>query len=72
MIQIHTFTHKGQDIEVMYQKGKISYVFEVRGTRYGNAVKVEGRKTLGIITAVFALLINYLETKEMADKKHVG
>lgn len=62
MTQISTFTHNGQDIEVLYHKGKISYVFEVKGKRYGNAVKVDGKKKLDVVNAAFALIINYLET----------
>jgi hypothetical protein len=68
-MKISTFTHNGQDIEVMFHKGKISYVFEVKGHRYGNAVKVEGRSGLDYVQASFNLLINYLETKDAADKK---
>jgi len=68
MTQISTFTHNGQDIEVLYHKGKISYVFELKGKRYGNAVKVQGRKKLDVVNAAFALIINYLETYDAAKK----
>ena len=68
MTRISTFTHDGQDIEVLYNKGKISYVFDIGGKRYGNAVKVQGRKSQDIINAVFALLINYLETYAKAKE----
>lgn len=64
MTKVFTFTHKGQDIDVLYNKGKIAYTFEVAGKKYGGAVKVEGRKQQDLINATFALLINYLETKE--------
>ncbi len=52
----------------MFHKGKISYVFEVRGKRYGNAVKVQGRTALDYVQASFNLIINYLETKDAAEK----
>lgn len=68
MTTVSTFTHNGQDIEVMYHKGKISYVFEVGGRRFGNAVKVDSRKHLDFINATFALIINYLETYDKATK----
>lgn len=68
MIQISTFTHKGQDIEVMLAKGKISYVFDYKGKHYGNSVKLEGRKTLDAVNASFALIINYLETYDKVTK----
>ncbi len=48
--------------------GKISYIFEIKGKRFGNAVKVDGRKKLDLVNAVFALLLNYLETRESAEK----
>lgn len=67
-IQISTFTHNGQDVEVLYNKGKISYVFDIGGKRFGNSVKVEGRKALDIVNASWALIINYLETYERANK----
>lgn len=66
---ISTFTHNGQDIEVLYHKGKISYVFDIGGKRYGNAVKVEGRTKQDVVNAAFALIINYLETHDRANKK---
>lgn len=65
---ISTFTHEGQDVEVLYHKGKISYIFDIGGKRYGNAVKVEGRRALDIVNASFALIINYLETYARAKK----
>ena len=67
-IKVSTFTHKDQDIEVLFDRGKISYVFEIGDKRYGNAVKVDGRKRKDIVDAVFALIINYLETYEAATK----
>lgn len=68
MIQISTFSYKGQDIELLYAKGKISYVFDIGGKRYGNSVKVEGRKHQDIVNAAFALSINFIETYERTKK----
>lgn len=68
MTKVFTFTHKGQDIDVLYNKGKIAYTFEIAGKKYGGAVKVEGRSHEALINATFALLINYLETKEAVEK----
>ncbi len=62
MTTVSTFTHNGHDIELMYHKGKISYVFEVNGRRFGNAVNVEGTKHRDFINACFALILNYHET----------
>ncbi len=62
MTRISTFTYDGQDIEVLYHKGKISYIFDIGGKRYGNAVKVDGRKNLDLINACIALIINFMET----------
>lgn len=69
MTKISTFTHNGQDIEVMYHKGKISYVFEIAGRRYGNAVAVKSTKAMDIVDASFNLLINYFETNEAAKNR---
>lgn len=68
MTKISQFNYKGQDIEILMNNGKISYIFEIKGKRFGNAVKVDGRKKLDLVNAVFALLLNYLETRESAEK----
>lgn len=67
--KISTFSYKGQDIEVLFHKGKISYVFEIAGKRYGNAVRVDGRTKLDTINAAFALIINFIETYEAAKSR---
>lgn len=67
MTRISTFTFKGQDVDILYHNGKISFIFETKGKRFGNAVKVESRKTKDIIDAVFALLLNFAETLESAQ-----
>ncbi len=59
---ISTFTHNGQDVDFLFHKGKISYIFEIKGKRYGNAVKIAGTTKRDIVDAAFALIINYLET----------
>lgn len=66
---ISQFSHNGQDIEVLLNRGKVSYVFDIGGKRYGNAVKIAGRKKQDIVDACFALIINYLETYEAAKKR---
>ncbi len=68
MTTVSTFTHNEQDIEIMYHKGKISYIFEVKGRRFGNAVKVEGKKHTDFINACFALILNYHETYAKATR----
>ena len=69
MTNIQTFTYNGQDVEVIYHRGEIKYVFEVGDKRYGNAVKVGGKKTPhDIVAASFALIINFLETKHATEK----
>lgn len=61
---ISTFSYKGQDIDVLYAKGNISYVFEIKGKRYGNAVKAEGRSVRDIMNATACLIINFVEQYE--------
>lgn len=69
MTKISTFSYNGQDIEFLYNKGKISYVFDIGGKRYGNAVKVEGRTKQNVIDACIALIINFLSTYEAAKNR---
>ena len=68
MTKISQFSYKGQDIDVLYNKGKLSYIFEAKGKRFGNAVKMDSRKIEDIMAATMCLLINYLETKEASEK----
>ena len=65
---ISTFTYKGQDVDVLYANGTLSYVFEVKGKRYGNAVKAEGKSIRDIMNATAVLVINYIETFESTEK----
>lgn len=68
MIHIATHTFGNQDVEIMYNRGKIAYTFEVNGRRFGNAVKVEGKKKMDIINAAFLLILNMHETYAKALK----
>lgn len=65
---ISQFEYKGETVDVLYVKGQLSYVFEVKGKRYGNAVKAEGRSIRDVMNATAALLINYIETREAVAK----
>lgn len=64
-----TFSCQGQDFDILINNGKISYLFEYKGERYGNAVKIDRRSTESIIKASFNLFINYLETYAAVLKK---
>lgn len=66
---ISQFVYKGQDIDVLVNKGKISYMFEYKGGRYGNGVKVKGRTQQAVVDAAFNLLINLMETYDAVCKK---
>ena len=59
---ISQFTYKGQDIDVLYANGTLSYVYEVDGKRYGNAVKARGKSIRDIMDATACLIINFIET----------
>jgi hypothetical protein len=65
---ISTFTYKGQDIDVLYVKGNLSYVYEIKGKRYGNAVKAEGKSIRDIMNATAALVLNFIEQYETVTK----
>lgn len=64
---ISQFTHKGQEIEVLYHKGELRYIFEVKGKRYGGAVKAQGKSIQDIMNATAALIIQYLDTREAVE-----
>lgn len=51
----------------MYVKGQISYVWEWKGKRYGNAVKCEGKSIRDIMNATACLLISYIEQREAVE-----
>lgn len=61
---ISTFSYKGQDIDVLYVKGNLSYVFEIKGKRYGNAVKCEGKSIRHIMNATAVLVLSFIEQYE--------
>lgn len=67
-IQLSTLTFKGQDFDILVHKGKISYIFEKGGFRYGNAVQIKGRSHRDVVDAAFNLLINMIETYEANSK----
>lgn len=64
---ISQFTHKGQEIELLYYRGKISYVFNWKDKRFGNAVKCDSKSIKDIMNATACLIINYLETREAVE-----
>ncbi len=61
---ISTFTYKEQDIDILYVKGNLSYVFEIKGKRYGNAVKCQGKSIRDIMNATAALVLSFIEQYE--------
>jgi len=66
--KISQFSYKEQDIDVLFNNGKLSYIFERKGKRFGNMVKVDGRDTLSVIQACIALVLNCIETLEASEK----
>lgn len=65
---ISQFDYKGQTVDLLYANGQISYVFEIKGKRYGNAVKAQGKSIRDVMNATAALVINYVETLEKVNK----
>lgn len=59
---ISQFEYKGQTVDLLYANGQISYVFEYKGQRYGNAVKSQGKSIRDVMNATAALVINYVQT----------
>lgn len=66
---ISTFTHNGQDIEILLNKGTIGLVFDIAGKRYGANAKIQGTSKLDIMNACFSVIINYLETYDAVKRK---
>ncbi len=62
MTEISQFTYKEQDVDVLFVDSKLSYIFERKGKRYGNMVKVDGRKSVEVVRASIALVMNFAET----------
>jgi hypothetical protein len=65
---ISQFEYKGEAVDLLYASGQISYVFERKGKRYGNAVKAQGKGIRDIMNATAALVINYVATLEEVEK----
>ncbi len=61
-IDISTFTYLGQDFDVLLHKNKLSYIMEVNGERYGNAVEIAGKSRKATVDAACNLLINLIDT----------
>lgn len=66
---ISTFTHNGQDIEILLNKGTIGLVFDIGGKRYGANAKLQGATKLDIMNACFSVIISYLETYDAIKNK---
>lgn len=67
-MKISTFTFRGVDIDLMFQKRKLAYTLEIDGKRYGNAVDVKSRKTEDLVNATFLLLTNAVDTLDDLKK----
>ena len=68
MNKISSFVLKGTNIDIMYVKGKLAYVFQHEGKSYGTSVMLQSRGITDIVAATFLLLTSALETKEALDR----
>ncbi len=68
MNKISTFTYKGKDIDMLYQKGNIAYTFEHDGKQYGYKVKLPSKSVMDVASTTFLLLTNAIETLEALQK----
>jgi hypothetical protein len=59
----------GLDIDLMFDKGKLAYVFTFEEKTYGNAVKLPSRKVSDVAAVSLALFTNALETFEALKNK---
>jgi len=63
-MKISTFTHKGIDIDLTFNKGLLAYAFNVNGERFGNALKPASKSVLDVASTTFLLLTNAFESIE--------
>jgi hypothetical protein len=63
-MKISTFTLKGIDIDLTFNKGVLAYIFTFDGKQYGNAIKPKSRSVLDVSSTTFLLLTNALESIE--------
>lgn len=68
IMQISTFTYKGQDIEVTLNNGFLAYALSYNGQSYGAKVKLPSRKTKDVVDHTFNLLLNAIETYEQLNE----
>jgi len=52
------------EINVLYEKGKLAYTFEHNGKTYGNAIKLDKKSVIDIVSASLLLFTNALQTKQ--------
>lgn len=69
MNKISTFTFKGRDIDMLYDKGNLAYTFEYEGKQYGYKVEVPSKSVIDIASAAFLLFTNAVETLEVLEKQ---
>ena len=64
-MKISTFTIKGKDVNLLFERGSIGYQFTHDGKAYGHKVKLPTKpKKEDIANTTFLLLTNYIETIE--------
>lgn len=64
-MKISTFTLKGKDINLLFERGSIGYQFTENEKSYGHKVKLPKKATKeDIANVIFLLITNYLETIE--------
>lgn len=68
-LKVQSFTLKGIDIDIMYNRGSLAYTFLYDGKTYGISLKVETKTIENIVACTFQLLTHALESLE-AIKSH--
>ena len=61
-MNVQIFTIKDIDVEVVFDKGLLTFGFNKEGKKYGNSVKPQSRKVQDIVAATWQLLSNAIET----------
>jgi hypothetical protein len=68
-MKINIITYKDQDIELSLEKNKLTWLMEIKGQRFGNAVELKSKKSDELIGTVASIVSNAILTYEELIKK---
>lgn len=63
-MKINIITYKDQDIELTLEKCKLTWLMEIKGQQFGNAVELKSKKSDELVGAVASIVSNAILTYE--------